>query len=101
MGPGADARIDIHAMFSAELHKSAQIALTAPVELPFNLFVMDPDHVSSNDFDAGGLHLENFFFPLRFEHSRIVKLTHNRQPRLVIQQEVLRVHGQPVAVGRG
>ena len=98
--PVTDAGYDIHSMLGAELDEAAQVLLSRPIPLAFDLFVVDPDDVSGDDLNAGGLHLEDLVLPLGFGHARVVNLAHDRQPGLSVQCEILRVQAEEMAVGR-
>jgi len=43
--PGTDARIEQHSVPGAQFGKSSQVSLAAPIELAFNLFVMNPENI--------------------------------------------------------
>jgi hypothetical protein len=100
VGPGADARDDVHAVLCAELHEPPQVLLAGPVPLVFDLFVVDPDDVGRDDLHACRLHLEDLGLPLAFGDAGVVHLAHHREPGLAIEREVLRIEAEGVA-GRG
>ena len=99
--PGADADDEIHAVFGAELDKGAEVAAAGPIELAFDLLLMNPDDVGGDDLNAGGLHLEDFFFPLGLGIARVVKLSHDGQPGSSIEGEEAAVERDGATVGRG
>ena len=72
--------------FAQSCGKCAQIALSAPIKLALDLLVMNPDTRRWLDIDPGGLHLEDFVFPLRSRIAREVKFAHHRQPRLSVAE---------------
>ena len=98
MRPGADAGDDVHAVFGAELDEVAEVFVAGPVPLAFDLFVVDPDEVGGDDLDAGGLHLEDFGFPLGFGDAGVVDFAHDGEPGFAVEGEVLGVEAEDVAV---
>ena len=88
-----NARQQIRSVTGTELGEGAQVALSAPIELAFDLLVMDPD-------DAGSLHLEDFVLPLRPWIARKVKLSHDGQPGLAVAGEVAAVDADRASGGR-
>jgi len=100
MRPRSDARIDVHAVFLAEFNEMPQVAFAGPIELAFDLFVMDPDNVGSNDGYPSGLHFQDFFFPLRRGDARVMEFTHYGKPGLSVHREVATVHAKNATVKR-
>ena len=98
--PGTDAQVDVESAFVAQLDKMAEIALAGPVELAFDLFVMNPENVGGHNLDAAGLHLEQFLAPILFRIAREVEFAHHWQPGLSIEREVAAVDSNSVPRGR-
>jgi len=92
--PGANARDQIHAVPGAKLGEGAQVALIRPVELALDLLVMDPDDVGGDDIHPGGLHLEDFVFPLGARVARKMKLSGYGQPGFSVEGEIAIVQAQ-------
>ena len=99
--PGADAhQNDYMPCLAAEFDKAAQIAVAGPVKLAFDLFVVNPENVSGDDVDSGGLHLEDFFLPFGLGNAGEVKLAHDGQPGLAVEGQVHGVEADGLP-GRG
>src|SRR5271170_1026174 len=54
--PRSDTNPHVHAMFGTQLDKFAQAALSPPIELAFNFFMMDPEDIGRDDLYATGFH---------------------------------------------
>ena len=98
--PGTDAQINVESVLIAKLDKMTKIALSCPVELAFDLFMMNPEDVGGDHLHAAGLHLEQFLLPVLFRIAREVKLSHDGQPWFSIEQEAAAVDCQTVPRGR-
>jgi len=92
VGPRAGAQVDIHPVLRAELDEVAEVAAAGPVELAFNLFMVDPEDIGGDDVDAARLHLENFILPLVLGNAGVMDLAHHRQPRFAVKHKVAAVH---------
>jgi len=97
--PGAGPQPDVHTVLGAELDEVAKVAAAAPVEVAFDLFVVDPDDVGGDDVDAGGLHLEDLVLPLRLGEPGEVEFAHDREPGLAVEHKIAAIHLERVAVG--
>ena len=92
MRPWTDSRIDKETVLSAQLNKFSKIALTCPVELSLNLFVMDPKNISRNNLNSPRFHFQNLFFPILLRIAAIVKLPHHGQPWRAVKHQVTTIH---------
>ena len=77
---------------AAEFHEMTQVALTGPIELPFDLFMMNPEDVGGDNVHACSLHLEDLILPVLRGVSREMELPHDWEHWLAIQGEKTAVH---------
>src|SRR5215469_12890801 len=101
VSPRPNANPHIQAMFCAKLDKPAQIALSRPVKLSLDLLVMNPKDVGRDNLDSASFHLQDLFFPSICRITGVMKLAHDREPRLSIAKQETRVGRKAMAVGGG
>jgi hypothetical protein len=85
-------------MFGAELRESTKIAVASPVELAFDLFVMNPYNVSRDDVDPGSLHFENLIFPFVGWNSGKMEFAHHGKPGFPVEGEIALIQADGVSV---
>src|SRR5215469_18974921 len=88
-------------MFAAERYEMAQITLSAPVKLAFNLFMVDPENVRGDDLDSARLHFQDLLLPVARRIARVMEFAHDRKPRLSVANQVALVGGEIVTIGGG
>ena len=98
MCPWPDPGIEIHMMFGTELRESTKIPVASPVELSFDLFVMNPDHVGRDDVDARSLHFENLLLPFVGWNSGEVEFAHHGKPGFFVEGEIALIQSDDVSV---
>jgi len=98
MCPWPDSDIEIHMMFGAELRESTKIPVASPVELAFDLFVMNPYNVGRDDVDARSLHFENLLFPFVGWNSGEMEFAHHGKPGFSVEGEIALIQADDVSV---
>jgi len=98
MCPWPDSGIKIHMMLGAELRKSTKIAVASPVELAFDLFVMNPYNVRRDNVDPRSPHFENLIFPFVGWNSGEMEFAHHGKPGLSIEGEIALIQADGVSV---
>ena len=60
---------------------------------------MDPEDVGGDGIiDATGLHFKQFLAPFALGIAAVVKLAHDRRPRLPVEPQTVAINGQQCAV---
>jgi len=97
----ADTQQNVKMVLFADFDKTSQISSAGKVELPFNLFVVNPEAIGGYHIQPSGFHFFNGIVPQRIGITGIMDFAHDRKPGFTVLYQKIVVHGDGHTVGIG